>query len=66
MLRGVKWGPWVAALLAVIGAAPWPAKAEAESRATHAMRYLIPPTWALIPALALLVFGLYREAYLNS
>ena len=29
------------------------------------LRDLISPTWALIPALALLAFGLYREAYLK-
>ncbi len=65
LLRGAKWGPWIVGLLAVIGAAAWPVKAEPEARATRVLRYLVTPAWALIPALALLALGLYREAYLK-
>ena len=68
LLSGAKWGPWLIALLAIIGALPWPGGFGTDSRASRSMRvtrYLIPPAWALIPALALLALGLYREAYLK-
>jgi 4-amino-4-deoxy-L-arabinose transferase-like glycosyltransferase len=65
LMKGAIWGPWAVGFLAVVGALPWPVRDTHGSRASHVLRLLIAPAWAIIPALALLALGLYREAYLK-
>jgi 4-amino-4-deoxy-L-arabinose transferase-like glycosyltransferase len=69
LLGEAKWGPALIALLAIVGALPWPVSARArrdgEPKALHLLRLGLAPAWALVPAAAILILGLYREAYLK-